>query len=305
MNKNPTPKQYLTAAGLVFLGAVFVSSKAILVKLAYQYEIDSASLLTLRLLFSFPIFAGILIWHTSKKSTDLPKLKTKDWVRIALLGMSGYYGASLCDFIGLEYITASFERIILYLYPTIVLILSAVFLKQKITKIHIIALALTYVGVGLAFWENLQLNLGDNVILGTFFVFMSAFFYAFYLLGGGVILPKVGTIRFNSIAMMAAGLGMFTHHLLFVQTNVFSFPIPVYWLVLIMAIFATIIPTFLIVEGVRVIGSNNAAIITSIGPISTIVLAYIFLDERLGWIQWTGTLFVIAGVLLITLKKKL
>ena len=303
MNHNPSPKQYLTAAVLVFLGAVFVSTKAILVKLAYQYDIDSASLLTLRLLFAFPFFVGILMWHSVKKSKDLPRLKPKDWFRIALLGMSGYYAASLCDFIGLEYITASFERIVLYLYPTIVLILSFVFLKQKINKNQIWALVLTYVGVGLAFWENLQMHLGDNVILGTAFVFASALFYSFYLLGSGVILPKIGTIRFNSVAMMAAGFGMFTHHFLFIQTNLFSFEMPVYYLALAMAIFATVIPTFLIVEGVRVIGPNNAAIITSIGPISTIVLAYIFLDERLGWIQWTGTLFVIAGVLLITLRK--
>lgn len=304
MNHTPTTKEYFVAAILVFLGAVLVSTKAIFVKLAYQYSIDSASLLTLRMAFSFPIFLIIAIWSFNKKKNRQNPLTKKELGIIMLMGMLGYYLASLFDFMGLQYISASFERIILYLYPTIVLLMSLVFLKKKILNFQLIALGLTYLGVGMAFWENLQSNFGENIWLGTGLVFLSALFYSVYLIGGGIILPKVGTFRFNSLAMLSASFGIFIHHYLFNETDLLSFDKPVYQLSIAIAIIATIIPTFLIVEGVRVIGSNNAAIITSIGPISTIVLAYIFLEERLGWLQWTGTLFVIAGVLLIALKKK-
>jgi drug/metabolite transporter (DMT)-like permease len=304
MNPTPTPKPYLIGSIFVLLGAVFVSTKAIFVKLAYQYSIDSVSLLTLRMAFSVPFFVLIAIWSLRKKKNRASPLTRKEWFLIILMGLFGYYFASLFDFIGLKYISASFERIILYLYPTLVLLISLIFLKKKIHNIQLIAVGLTYFGVGLAFWENLQNHIGDHVWLGTGLVFLSALFYSIYLIVGGMILPKVGTSRFNSIAMLAAAIGIFTHHFLFNQVDLLSFQLPVYYLSFAIAILATVIPTFLIVEGVKVIGANNAAIITSIGPISTIILAYIFLEERLGWLQWIGTLFVIAGVLLIALNKK-
>lgn len=304
MNDKAAQKAYLLGAVFVFLGAVFVSTKAIFVKLAYAYGIESTSLLTLRMLFSLPFFISILVWFNVKNDKKAEPLTIVDWLRIGILGLLGYYIASWCDFFGLEYITASFERIVLYLYPTIVLLISFFLLKQKITKAHIGALVLTYIGVGMAFWENLQSDTSKDVLIGTSLVFLSALSYSVYLVGSGLILKKVGTIRFNSGAMIAAAIGIFSHHLLWNDAKLWSFPVPVYQLSLLIAIFATVVPTFLIVEGVRKIGANNAAIITSIGPISTIVLAYIFLNERLGWLQWTGTLFVIGGVLLITLRKR-
>lgn len=304
MNPTPTPKPYLIGSIFVLLGAIFVSTKAIFVKLAYQYSIDSVSLLTLRMAFSVPFFLLIAIWSFRKKKNRTSPLTSKEWFLIILMGLFGYYFASLFDFIGLKYISASFERIILYLYPTLVLLISLIFVNKKIHNIQLIAVGLTYFGVGLAFWENLQNHIGDHVWLGTGLVFLSALFYSIYLIVGGMILPKVGTSRFNSIAMLAAAIGIFTHHFLFNQVDLLSFQLPVYYLSFAIAILATVIPTFLIVEGVKVIGANNAAIITSIGPISTIILAYIFLEERLGWLQWIGTLFVIAGVLLIALNKK-
>lgn len=304
MIKTPTRRAYVIAAITVFVGAIFFSSKAIFVKLAYQYEIDSVSLLTLRMAFSFPLFLAIGFWSFRKKSNQIYQLNKHDWLWTIMLGLCGYYIASLFDFLGLQYISASFERIILYLYPTIVLLISFFLFHSKIKKVHVLALLLTYVGVGIAFYENFQTSEENDIIYGTSLVFGAALTYAIYLVGSGRLLPKIGTFRYNSISMSAACLGIFIHNISLHGFNLLEFAMPVYWISLAMAMIATVIPSFMMAEGIRVIGSSNAAIIGSIGPISTIGMAYLFLGERLGWLQWVGTFFVIAGVLLITLQKK-
>jgi len=304
MTKSPTRRAYIIAALTVFVGAIFFSTKAIFVKLAYQYDIDSVSLLTLRMAFSFPVFLIVGFWAFQKKSNQTNQLTQSDWWWSIAMGLCGYYVASLFDFMGLQYVSASFERIILYLYPTLVLLISYFFFQSKIKKIHVIALLLTYVGVGIAFYENLQTTEGEDITKGTILVFCAALTYAGYLVGSGRLLPKIGTFRYNSISMSAACLGVFIHNIGLHGFNLLEFALPVYWISLAMALVATVIPSFMMAEGIRVIGSSNAAIIGSIGPISTIGMAYLFLDERLGWLQWVGTIFVIAGVLLITLQKR-
>ena len=299
-----TRKQYLIAAAIIFIGAVGFSTKAIFVKLAYRYEIDSLSLLNLRMLFAFPFFLGIAMWSARNQSPDTYEITRTDYRNIFILGLMGYYVASFFDFLGLQYIDASLERIILYLYPTLVLVMSAIFFRKKIKPIHVLALLLTYVGVGFAFLDNLGVDGQKDLIKGGMLVFTAAVSYAIYLVGSGEILPKVGTIRYNSISMTVACLAVFLHNAIVNGVDIFNFPMPVYWLSIGMALAATVIPTFMIAEGIRVIGSSNASIIGSIGPISTIMLAYIFLGERLGNWQWVGTLFVIAGVMLITLQKR-
>ena len=304
MQENPTQKTYLIAALTVLVGAIFFSTKAIFVKLAYQYPIDSVSLLTLRMAFSFPLFLLVGFWATRKKAMQTYTMTRQDWGYTIALGLFGYYVASLLDFLGLQFISASFERIILYLYPTLVLLISFLFFKTKIKSIHVIALLLTYVGVGIAFFENLQIAVEDDILKGSLLVFGAAVAYAIYLVGSGRLLPNIGTFRYNSISMSAASLGIFAHNGLVNGWDLLNFPTPVYWIALGMALVATVIPSFLIAEGIRVIGSTNASIIGSVGPIATIALAYIFLGERLGWLQWVGTLFVIAGVVLITLQRR-
>lgn len=304
MTDPPTRRAYIIAAITVFIGAIFFSTKAIFVKLAYQYEIDSVSLLTLRMAFSFPLFLAIGFWSFRKKSNQIYQLSRKDWVWSIVMGLCGYYIASLFDFLGLQFISASFERIILYLYPTIVLLISFFVFQFKIKKVHVIALLLTYIGVGIAFYENFQTEEENEVIKGAILVFGAALAYAIYLVGSGHLLPKIGTFRYNSISMSAACLGVFIHNIGLHGFNLLDFAVPVYWISLAMALMATVIPSFLMAEGIRVIGSSNAAIIGSIGPISTIGMAYLFLGERLGWLQWGGTFFVIIGILLITLQKK-
>ncbi|MEM1124369.1 MAG: DMT family transporter, partial [Bacteroidota bacterium] len=175
--------------------------------------------------------------------------------------------------------------------------------KQRITKIQYVALVLSYVGVAVIFSGKISTVGNSNPILGAFFVFFAALTYAMYLVGIGQMLPRIGTRRFTSYSMIAAAIAVLTTNTIINGFDLLKYPLEVYGLVLFMAIFATVVPTFMIAEGIRIIGANNASIIGAIGPVSTILLAYIFLGERLYPVQFLGTLFVIAGVLLITLNK--
>ena len=301
--KTPTLRNNpVFAAILIFLGAICFSAKAIMVKLAYQYEIDSVSLLSLRMVFSVPLFL-LILFLKNRRTQKQESIAKKDWFFILATGLCGYYVASLFDFLGLQYVTASMERIILFMYPTIVVLISALVFKEKINRTQVIALVLTYIGITVAFAESLSVENHPKYLLGAFFVFISSFTFAIYIVGSGQLLPRVGTVRFTSIAMVAAGAGILLHHAIWYQWDLFAFPTEVYQLAILMAVFSTVLPAFMVSEGIRIIGANNGAIIGSIGPISTIVLAYIFLDERLGWLQWLGTLLVIGGVLIISLQK--
>lgn len=289
-------------AALVFIGAIFFSSKAIMVKLAYQYEVDSISLLALRFAFALPIYLFIN-WLSQRQTVNPEKLSRKGWLQLAVVGIVGYYLASLLDFIGLQYITASMERLILFLYPTIVVLISAVFLKKPITRAQIIALILTYIGIGLAFYQGQQLADQPNFLLGGLLIFLCAIAYAFFLIGSGELIPKLGAIRFTSLAISCSSVAILLHHLIVYQWDLFHFPSMVYIYALLMSTLATVLPSFLVSAGIKRIGASNASIVGSVGPISTIVLAYFFLGERLGGLQVIGTAIVIGGVLLISLQK--
>ena len=301
MNNQIERYAFLWATFLVLLGSICFSAKAVLVKLAYQHNIDSVSLMALRMLFSLPFFLAIG-WYSSRQK-DKIALTAREYLLIAALGICGFYLASLFDFFGLQYITASLERLVLFTYPTIVLILGALFLKKRITKIQYLAVAITYLGFGIAFIDNLSFSNHKNIELGVFLVFMAALAYAIYIVGSSNFLARVKTFRYNSIAMTAACLAVLIHHAIVYNLQLWNFDEQVYLYAVLMAVFSTVLPSFLIIEGISVIGAGNAAIISGIGPISTIVLAYIFLGETLSFWQWIGTLLVIGGVLLITVRK--
>jgi len=297
----PFRNSYLFAAIITIIGAILFSTKAVVIKLAYQHPIDSLSLLALRMLFSLPFFIGILLFQ--KKDKQQTPIKGSDWWKMAAIGMLGFYCASYLDFIGLQYISASLERMVLYIYPTLVLIISAIAFKKKITKIQYIALVLSYIGVAIIFSGKISTVGNSNPLLGAVFVFFAALTYAMFLVGSGQMLPRIGTRRFTSYSMIAAAFAVLLTNAIVNGFDLLKYPMEIYGLVLFMAIFATVLPTFMIAEGIRIIGANNSSIIGAIGPVSTIILAYIFLGERLYLVQFLGTLFVISGVLIITLNK--
>lgn len=305
MNKKHSIKNYQQIWGILIalLGAVMFSTKAVFVKLAYQYEVDAISLLLFRMLFALPIFLGIAIYLSQKAASYKPK--GKEILQIIALGILGYYLASLFDFLGLQYISASLERLILFIYPTIVVLIGVLFFKEKLSWQQIIALLLTYIGISVVFFANIEIGSKEDLYIGGALIFGSAIFYALYLSGSGRLLPKMGTWVFTSYALTVSSSAVIIHYLIYNQGFAdLNFPWQVYMYAALMASISTVIPTFLVSEGIRLIGASNAAIVGSSGPISTIILAYIFLGERLSELQMLGGLLVLGGVLFISLQQK-
>lgn len=292
-------KRFWYGIAIGILGIVLFSSKAVMVKLAYRYDVDAISILLLRMVFSFPFYLVIAYIYRNKSKNSKA---SKDWLWLFFFGFVGYYLASYFDFVGLTYIKASLERIILFLYPTIVLVLNRVFLKQPITKPQLIAIALTYLGIVIAFWDEVNIS-GEGAILGGVFILLSALTYASYLVGSGWLIPKFGVMQFTAYAMIVSCVCVFVHYSIINEVDIFSFSWEVYVLGFLIAVFATVIPSFLVSASIKMISSSNFAIIAGVGPISTIVLATIFLEERLTFIQLIGALVVIVGIVFISLKK--
>lgn len=279
-----------------------VSTKAIIVKLAYQYEIDPASLLMLRMLFSLPFFA-IVAWHTLSRNPEKIQVLKNPWP-IAFFGLMGYYLASFFDLAGLQFIDAGLERIILFTYPSIVLLLSVFWLKEKITLPQIIAILITFAGIGIAYLGNVSINQEPKMVRGAILIFLAALTFSVYYIGSQKWVAEVGTRLYNSMAMIIAAIAIIIHNSLVNGFNLFVFEAPVYWYALLMATVSTVLPSFMVVEGIRMIGAKNSSIISTIGPISTIILAAIFLGEKVNATQWGGTLIVIGGIVFLILKKQ-
>ena len=293
-------KTFVYGVLIGLLGIVMFSSKAVMVKLAYNYEVDSISILLLRMLFAFPFYLAILFWTRKEKSTT--HLEPRDNYWLIGFGIIGYYSSSYFDFVGLSYIKASLERIILFLYPTMVLLLNKVFLKKPITKVQVGAILLTYLGVLLAFGDEVSIS-GSDTYIGGIFILLSAITYAAYLVGSGWLILKFGVTKFTSYAMIVSCFCVFIHFLVVNKADIFGLPNQVYVLGFLIAIIATVIPSFLVSKSISMINSSNFAIVAGAGPISTIILASIFLGEVLTLLQLFGALVVIAGIVIVSTRK--
>lgn len=232
------------------------------------------------------------------------RFTTKQWVYIAFIGCLGYYVSSLLDFLGLQYISAGIERLVLFIYPTLVLLMVALFFKERIKTRQWVAVAITYGGLLIAFVAeaDLQSSLDKDFFLGTSLIFACAFTYASYIVGSGRLIPQVGSAKFNSYAMSFACCAVLIHFFITSDQSLLHHEPLVYVYSIAMAILSTVIPSYLVSEAIKRIGSDNAAIAGSIGPVSTILQAYIFLGEPISLLQLTGTVFVLFGVLLIGKK---
>ncbi len=297
MTQPTTHTRYWIGAFLVFLAAFCFATKGVLIKLAYQYPIDAISLLTLRMLFALPFYIVISL-NLARKYPPV-QLNLKQWATLAMLGITGYYFASFFNFLGLVYITASLERILLFVYPTFVLLMNSIGFGRRVTRLQMVALVLTYAGILLAFWGNIESSVQKDVVLGAFWVILSGLVYAVYLVGSDPMIARIGSQRFTCYAMMAATVPTVLHCAVQNGLNLGHYPMPVYVLGLSMGIFVTVIPTFMIAEGIKRVGSGNASIIASVGPIFTIILSTTILHETISTEQIVGTLLVLTGVFLI------
>lgn len=219
------------------------------------------------------------------------------------LGILGYYIASLLDFEGLQYIPAKLERLILFLYPTFVVLFSAGIQRKTINRHQALALGLSYAGMILVFVENMTPAEAPKLFLGSSLVFFSAIAFAFFLMGSGMMVKRIGSTRFTAYSMTVACLATGLHFVIQHGLSPLNLPDSVYWLALIMAIFSTVLPAFLMNAGIRRIGAGSASIISSTGPIGTLGLAFLLLGERLPLAQLAGTVLVLIGVYVISQAK--
>jgi drug/metabolite transporter (DMT)-like permease len=284
------------------IGILGFSFKAILIKLAYSWApIDPITLLTLRMIYSVPFFALMAWWAT--RSPHAKPMRRTDWLAILWLGFIGYYLSSLLDFIGLQYITASLERLVLFLNPTMVVLLSMALFRQRVGGRTWLALVLSYAGILLVFEHDLRFT-GDveGFWLGASLVFAAAFFYALYLVGVGPVIARLGSLRFISWAMLTSAVFVIVQFLLTRPLAAVGAPTSIQFLSLVMAVFSTVLPTFLVAEAIKRIGANRTSIIGSLGPLFTIWLGWWMLGEAVHWTQLIGAALVLSGVTLVTTK---
>lgn len=288
--------------GVVFalLAAVGFSAKAILVKLAYLDQVDAVTLLALRMVFSVPFFIAVAIWVQRRHA---PALDMHDRLLVLGLGLIGYYCSSFLDFLGLQYISAGLERLILFLYPTMTVMLAAVLYKRAIGRKVIAAMALSYAGIALVFLHDVGAKEG-SIVLGSALVFASTLSYSIYLVGAGHAIARIGTLRFTAYAMVVASAASLLQFVVMRPLSALDLPLRVYELSIAMAIFSTVLPVFLLSFAIRRIGSGSASLIGTVGPVSTIYMAYVILGESISLLQIAGSGLVLIGVLIISLNSK-
>jgi len=294
-------KEVLIGIILALLAAIGFSAKAILVKLAYLEHVDAITLLALRMAFSVPFFIGVGIWARYRHASPL---NTHDRLLVIGLGLIGYYLSSLLDFLGLQYISAGLERLILFLYPTMTVILSALIYKRFIGKSTIAAMMLCYVGITLVFLHDTGTIQDGSIVLGASLVFLSTLSYSVYLVGAGHAITRIGVVRFTAYAMIVASAAVLLQFALTRPMTALVLPARVYGLSMTMAIFSTVLPVFMLSFAIRRIGPGSTSLIGSIGPVSTIVMAYFILHEDISLLQIGGSILVLAGVLMISLHSR-
>ncbi|MDQ7969200.1 MAG: DMT family transporter [Oxalicibacterium faecigallinarum] len=291
-------KLLLAGLSIGVVGAILFSAKAIVAKLIYRYQVDAVTLIAFRMLFSLPFFAVIAIWQ-ARQSTPLTG---REKIQIIVLGLLGYYLSSFLDFLGLQYISAGLERLILFLTPSFVLLLSVFLMKRKITMIEWSALTISYLGTVLVFVHDVRLG-GDNVALGGMLVLISAISYAVYLLASGELVKRVGSLRLVAYAMCVSSVACIAQFFALRPSSMLIQPVDLYWLSLVNAVFCTVLPVFMTMIAVQRIGAATASQAGMIGPVSTLFLGAMLLDEPITGIQLAGTALVLCGIYLLSRKK--
>ncbi len=287
---------------LVIIGSIFFSTKAIFVKLGIKEGSDSITLLALRMLSAFPFYLIFLLYAISKNKLKI--LAKKDWIKVILLGILGYYLASLFDFLGLGYINASLERLILFTYPTMVLLMGRFFFHRRIHPVQLVAVFICYIGLAFAFVGDMHIMPSSELYLGLAYVLLSALTYAYYLVSSDGLIANIGSSLFTALSLLVSSFAVFVHVIIAHPLHFSNISRNTWYYGLALGVVATVIPTFFIAAGIKKIGSANASLIASIGPVSTIILASIFLGENLTSSHIIGTIMVLSGVMLIGGYKK-
>ena len=281
---------------LALLAALLLSTKAIFAKLAYAEGAFALGLMFWRMLFSLPIFVIVLRKTISKDITQ------RQYLQVILLGALGYYCSSFFDFKGLEYLDASIERLVLFTYPSLVVIIRSIYLKKSISKPVLISLIFTYIGLILVFTSGLDITSvfdHSDLLVGVGWVELAAFTYAIYLIGSESLIPVFGAKQFTSIASIASTVFVMIHTILALGEIPIFNSTALFWIFCI-SILATVLPIYLISYSISLIGASRMAIVGSIGPLFTIILAFLILKERMTFIQLFGGILIIISIGMIT-----
>jgi drug/metabolite transporter (DMT)-like permease len=297
------------AWGLVFAlaGVVGFSFRPILVKLCYaEHPVSPVTLLFLRMALSLPVFV-VVAWLLSRQELAHPRapLAARDWAQVAGLGFVGYYLASFLDFLGLQYVGAGIGRLISFLYPTMVVLLSLLWLKKRPEPREIVALVICYAGIALVVSDQVGGSPGDRLFMfGVLLCLANAFSYAVYLVAGGELTRRIGSMRFTAYTMIAATVPAVLQFAVIEPVQALDLPAQVWGYVLLMVVFATIVPVFLAAEGLKRVGANKFALIGGVSPVVTVFAAAAGLEEPVTLLQVAGSILVISGVLLVSLQPK-
>ena len=294
-----TSRPALSGLLLAAAGAIAFSGKAIIVKLSYVYGVDAVTVIMYRMLFALPFFIAIGLWAERQAIARDNPLTRRDVIDIVGLGFVGYYLSSYLDFLGLQYITASLERLILYLNPTLVVLLGWAVYKKPIQPIRMLAMAISYSGVMLVFSHELSLA-GPNVALGSTLVLGSAVSYAVYLLYSGQLVQRIGSLRLVGWATSVACVCCIAQFVVLRPLSAAVVPVEVVWLGVLNAVACTVAPVLMVMMAIERIGAALTAQTGMIGPMSTIALGVLLLDEPLNvWIG-VGTWLVLGGVFIVS-----
>ena len=293
------PQHYRTGLVLGALGAVLFSAKAIIVKLIYRYGVSAETVLALRMGLALPFFIAIAGWQQRRAPLHI---SGRTWTHLIGVGLLGYYAASYLDFLGLQYISAALERLILFLYPTLVLLFARVFFKRAISTRQWWALGISYLGIVLAFAHDVSLQ-QSGLLLGATLVLASALAYALYLLLGGELLQQLGTLRMTALASCVAALASLLQFFMMRDLAALDLPWQVYALSGFNAVFCTVIPVFCVMFSIEIVGAGVASQVGMLGPMSTLLLAAVLLGETITLWHLAGTALVLLGVLMLGKAK--
>ena len=305
LNAQAAQRNRLSAHKIGLLCAFFAtclfSTKGIFIKLAYQYGIDSITLMTYRMLLSLPFYIAVFVWMLRKNPALSSPIKTQ-FIPVMGIGFLGYYLSSYFDLEGLNYISSQLERLLLFTYPTVVVILSWLVFGNRINRQVIGALILAYAGVFVLFYHDLGKQ-GEGVITGALLVLTACFTFACYLLLSKTKIQKLGSLVFTCVAMFGASAMIFTHFSVVHDIEDLSVPIPVFWISLWLALGCTVIPSFLMSEGIARVGPEQASIVGGIGPVLTALMAVFLLGEAFTLYHFLGMLMVIVAIVWLSVRK--
>jgi drug/metabolite transporter (DMT)-like permease len=290
----------LGGIALALAGTISFAFRPILIKLGYaSHPVSATTLLFLRMTLSLPFFVAMAWW-----SRGGAPIARRDWLGIVGLGFLGYYLASLLDFLGLQYVSAGVGRLIMFLYPTLVVILSAVFLKKNPTLKELAALAITYSGIALVLSSQFASAPENRLfVFGALLIFASAMCYAVYLVTGSQLVKRIGSAQFTAYTMIVSAAPAIAQFIILESPAALAIPAQLWWIAVLLATACTALPVFLVAEALKRIGANHFALIGALGPVTTVLADFFLLDGALSGEQMVGGALVISGVLLVSVKR--